>query len=149
MWSWSIPVNDDINYVPANVTVTPIADLDVIAAEWDNTELTVYFNRPVTSTNGVNYLPWSGTGDYNFHVAGSDGTTVESVSAVGKYSVTFTFKDGLLKAGDYMDLSGTIKDAGTGLAGNRLNSGITVVLTLTANGFVSIDGGTTNLPPHP
>ena len=145
----TIPVNDDINYVPANVTVTPIADLDVIAAEWDNTELTVYFNRPVTSTNGVNYLPWSGTGDYNFHVAGSDGTTVESVSAVGKYSVTFTFKDGLLKAGDCMDLSGTIKDAGTDLAGNRLNGGHTVVLTLTADGCVSIDGGTTDLPEHP
>ena len=137
----TVTVDSNRTFTAADVTITPVDKLKVVAASWTDYALTVTFNRPVnpkTATDG-----FKATDDYTFtdNTAANGTAAVDTVSGVGSSTVTFTFKDAKLDATDTLRLTAEIHDATTGLSSNTLTA---MTLTLKADGVVN--DGTNDLP---
>ena len=129
----AVTINSDITYTVADVKVTPVPKLAIVAASWTDYGITVKFNRAVTSKT-----PASGfvtPDDYTYTNTSSNGSAVDKVSAVGSDTITFIFKDAALKAGDTLAFTAKIKDAE--VSGNALTA---VTLTLKADGVLNNGG---------
>ena len=129
----AVTIKSDITYTVADVKVTPVPKLAIVAASWTDYGITVKFNRAVTSKT-----PASGfvtPDDYTYTNTSSNGSAVDKVSAVGSDTITFIFKDAALKAGDTLAFTAKIKDAE--VSGNALTA---VTLTLKADGVLNNGG---------
>ena len=129
----AVTINSDITYTVADVKVTPVPKLAIVAASWTDYSITVKFNRAVTSKTPASGFVTSD--DYTYTNTSSNGSAVDKVSAVGSDTITFTFKDAALTAGDTLAFTAEIKDAE--VSGNALTA---VTLTLKADGVLNNGG---------
>ena len=129
----AVTINSDITYTVADVKVTPVPKLAIVAASWTDYGITVKFNRAVTSKTPASGFVTSD--DYTYTNTSSNGSAVDKVSAVGSDTITFTFKDAALTAGDKLAFTVEIKDAE--VSGNALTA---VTLTLKADGVLNNGG---------